>query len=278
MVSKHLRRFGFYFLSVGAIASAQIAPARIQSSDRRPADLFTSDSLSLLLDDTRFVLTSPLHWDGQDWAWVAGAAGLVGVAGTFDGQIKTESQQDRTPRQDRLTHEFQKFGSEYSWVVLAGLVTYGSLRDDREAKATAFDGVAASVIASGIITPALKFAVGRERPNRSEHTLDVQPFSGEYSFPSGHATQAFALATVISEHYSKLWVQVLAYGSAGVVGYSRIQQNSHYASDVVAGAVIGTVVAHAIVKHNNTPDTHHAMSMAPFIDGKATGLMFWKSF
>ena len=136
----------------------------------------------------------------------------------------------------------------------------------------------ASFIAAGLITPSLKFIVGRERPSTTTATFRFKPFSGNYSFPSGHATQAFAVATAVAENYPIWWVEGLAYGSATLIGYARIEQNAHYASDVVGGALIGWSVAHAIVRRHNAPPKSAHLDWSPYANGRVSGLLFLKSF
>jgi membrane-associated phospholipid phosphatase len=71
------------------------------------------------------------------------------------------------------------------------------------------------------------------------------------SFPSGHAIGAFAMATVIAERYHQhRWVPWMAYGLAGVVGFSRITLQAHFPSDIFAGAVLGYSISHFVVLRN----------------------------
>ncbi len=63
------------------------------------------------------------------------------------------------------------------------------------------------------------------------------------SFPSCHAANTFAAATVISYVWRKQWVYACVFALAGAVAYSRVYTTSHYPSDVVAGAVIGSGIA-----------------------------------
>ena len=68
------------------------------------------------------------------------------------------------------------------------------------------------------------------------------------SFVSGHATGAFAVAQVFAERYHRhKIVPFVAYGLAGVVAFSRVSTESHFPSDIVAGAGFGVSVSHFVV-------------------------------
>ncbi|MFI5338168.1 MAG: phosphatase PAP2 family protein, partial [Opitutales bacterium] len=109
-------------------------------------------------------------------------------------------------------------------------------------------------------------------------TFQFKPFSGNFSFPSGHAAQAFAVATVIAEHYPHWWWQGVCYGSAALVGYARIEQNAHFASDVVAGGILGWAVARAIVHRHDEAPARHPLTWAPYATGTSVGLLCQRSF
>ncbi len=79
------------------------------------------------------------------------------------------------------------------------------------------------------LTYALKYSVDRERPNGHDH-----------SFPSGHASVAFAGATFLHKRYGFLY-SLPAYLGATYVGYSRVESENHYLSDVITGALIGSL-------------------------------------
>jgi membrane-associated phospholipid phosphatase len=252
-----------------------VVPAQSETAGLRPDHLWTVDYLHLVLGDTTSVLSAPARWDQEQWLEAGAALAGVGATAAFDRTIRDHVQARRTAGEDRFMTRAQNFNTFY---VLGGFAVWGELGGDTRAKNVAMDGLASSIIASGLITPVLKFVVGRERPYTTSATFKFKPFSGNYSFPSGHATQAFAVATTIAEHYPVWWVEGLAYGSAALIGYARIEQNAHFASDVVAGSLIGWSVARAVVQRNNGPVNPRKLSWSPYAGGNGAGLMFFKSF
>ncbi len=98
---------------------------------------------------------------------------------------------------------------------------------------------AVSLVTSSLITVALKYSVNRPRPFITYPYLQKEATGGSPSFPSGHTSNAFALATSLSLSYPKWYVIVPSFAWAGLVGYSRMDLGVHYPSDVLAGAIVG---------------------------------------
>ncbi len=91
-----------------------------------------------------------------------------------------------------------------------------------------------------IFTTGLKYAVNRPRPYETYPDLVIKRTStGPYSFPSGHTSYAFSLATSATLATKKWYVAVPCYAYAGTVAYSRMRLGVHYPGDVLAGALIG---------------------------------------
>jgi membrane-associated phospholipid phosphatase len=88
-------------------------------------------------------------------------------------------------------------------------------------------------------TYALKYLVNRDRPYVTYP--DLRPLGSENSrsFPSGHTSSAFAIATSLSLNYPKWYVAVPAFAWASATSYSRLYLGVHYPTDVLAGALIG---------------------------------------
>ena len=231
---------------------------------------------TIALKDTVSVLGAPLHWSGNDWLVFGGvAAGVAAVGFAFDVPMRDKTQAHQTSTLDELTKVVEPFGAGYSWAVIGAYGIAGFVFHDPDSKDIFFDSAIASVLASGVITPTLKFVIGRERPNESVSSTSFHPFSGsDNSFPSGHATQAFAVASVISAHSDKVWVSIAAYTVAGLVGFARIYHNAHWTSDVTAGALIGTFVGRGVVALNDRLRKGPGkvrVAFAPFVTDRARG-------
>lgn len=252
--------------------SAVNAPSS-DSSGIRPDHIWTTDYVDLLWNDTGAVLTAPVHWNEDDLVAVGFSTVAIGAAASLDKTIKDNVQAHRTAGEDRFFKQYENFGSTWSFGVIGAFEVWGEIAGDTIAKNTAMDALTASIIGPGLIGTSVKYAAGRVRPNTATRTFEFKPFSGNQSFPSGHSAQAFAVATAIAENYPSWWVQTLCYGGAGLVGYARIEQNAHYTSDVVAGAVLGWSVARAVVHRHQAKPSSTKITLTPYLSGNGGGLV-----
>lgn len=99
------------------------------------------------------------------------------------------------------------------------------------------------VVSSAILSNILKYAINRPRPFNTYSIIEKISAGGSPSFPSGHTSDAFAIATALSIAYPKWYIIILAYAWAFTVAYSRMFLGVHYLSDVIAGATIGIGLA-----------------------------------
>lgn len=206
-----------------------------------------------LAEDAWAVATAPTRWDALDWAVAGGCVGgIVAIGVGLDSTVARRSQELRTPARDDAAHTVAVLGTGASLAFLGAAGLEGWLAGDPRGSACLVDGIEASIITSVLVVPLLKFTIGRSRPYASGTDSDTfSPFSADASMPSGHTAQAFTVATVLAASYDWSWpVAVPSYAVAAAVGASRIVENKHYLSDVVAGAVLGTAISLAVVRAN----------------------------
>jgi membrane-associated phospholipid phosphatase len=154
----------------------------------------------------------------------------------------------------RRTSDFHGFNRAFSGKITAleiGIVptsfyVLGLARKDSYSQKTALfagEAVADSLVLYAVINAATR----RLRPS---DIAPQGPFNDTFfrahngvfnhSFPSGHTTAAFSVATVFAIRYrTHRWVPWVAYGVAGVIGFSRVTLQSHFPADVFLGAALG---------------------------------------
>lgn len=93
---------------------------------------------------------------------------------------------------------------------------------------------------NALLTSGVKYTFKRKRPS-VQYPNDIvrRTNSGIYSFPSGHTSNAFAMATALTLSTKKWYVAVPSYLYACGVGYSRMRLGVHFPSDVLGGMIIG---------------------------------------
>ena len=217
--------------------------------------------VSLLISDLKQEFTKPFHMQPRDWGNLAKYAAVGGALAFFDGPIQrgATSLIRRNPGAKKFSKTVTDFGGPYEALALAAFGGYGLAFKNEKMKTTTLLATRAYITGAALVS-VVKVLTGRTRP--SFYTDDVRatatflgPFSSKAgkdnsSFPSGHTTVAFAVATVFALEYSnKPWVPIVAYSSATLVGLSRISENKHWATDVFAGAVVGFLAGRIVVKN-----------------------------
>lgn len=170
----------------------------------------------------------------------------VSEAENLDKQIFDLINQDlKSPYLDKPLLGLSYFGGEIGQGILVGGFYLSGEKD------TAI--LLTSALAKSFwTTTTIKHLVGRPRPGV---TYDDVNFVDDYirtdneSFPSGHTTGAFAVATVLSEQYPDYTPYFYTY--ATLMGVSRVYTGVHYPSDVLAGAALGYLIGKSTVKYKN---------------------------
>ena len=186
------------------------------------------------------------------WQWAPTAALAIAwpIANNNDRQWSDSAIEDPLFSDPERTGDYLLYGLIG---VSAGYAVYDWYQGD--------DGVAAEVlietaVISSLLVKSIKNLTGRQRP------------AGilESSFPSGHSTSAFVAATFIARRVADetdtAW-GYLGYVPAGLVALSRVESRSHFPTDVVVGALIGTVFTNIFY------NAHYGSEQRPGIVGHA---------
>lgn len=204
------------------------------------------------IEDTGEIITSPARWEGSDWIKASLVLGMTAGFYALDQEIRDWVQDSRNGTSDDISTVFEKVGNGlYLLPSLGVFYLYGHFSDDGKARRAALLSLE-SLVLSGVFTNVLKYSTHRHRPNSGDpyDTWDGPGLStSNLSFPSGHATTAFSVLTVIASEYGEhTVVPIIAYSAAALAAISRVHDDKHWASDVFFGSAIGYFTARAVLR------------------------------
>jgi membrane-associated phospholipid phosphatase len=260
MIKAILHKFSRFILTVlivMSLAPSPVGPVEAGSDEKRIECL--DGLVSRFYVDTKHVLTSPFRWSQQSLVTFAFlSAGTCGLM-LADRDLQDWVQEHRNSTTDGISGWTDRYTKRTTGLTVGGLYLGGTIFRNEKAKETALLCLESVALAEGI-TKVIKHVVGRTRPFGNKGTfhfdpLEFDPPSSSLSFPSGHATTAFALSSVIVEQYRNIPLAFVLYGWATVVALARVNNNAHFLSDVFWGGVIGVSVARTIVKFNKKDDS-----------------------
>jgi membrane-associated phospholipid phosphatase len=156
----------------------------------------------------------------------------------FDLELLTGINLNRNKDLDHLFLMITNLTGPVTYGVPALLLVLSMAKRDRVNRRKAIC-IGTTVLLAAIVTNILKYSIDRPRPFVVFPFLEKLAGAGSPSFPSGHTSDAFALATSLSLAYPKWPVIISSYTWAILIGYSRMNLGVHYPTDVLAGAVVG---------------------------------------
>jgi membrane-associated phospholipid phosphatase len=224
-----------------------------------------SFSLRTALQDTKLYFTAPLRWDEQDWTYFGGTLVAIASAHQFDQRVRDHfATGSKALNGGQDTNSFRDAVPSIALIAGTGVSAW-FLRDSDGYRETW------SLLEAGVLSSAtaeiVGYAVGRERPDAT--TSPNQWRKGDDSFPSLHATAAWAIGTTLAESGSDeyRWLRrLLGYGVAAGTSYVRIHENVHWLSDTVAGTALGIATARFVL-HRRDIETRTTLQFQPSKDG-----------
>lgn len=206
------------------------------------------------IQDFTYTLSRPAHWKQKDWLKFSAVIGGTGALMLADKEIRhffLHNQNQSTVT--AVANGVKQMGDVYGLCAFPAVYVVGLASGNKKMQSIGLRGSKAVVISSTIFTLS-KNIIRRGRPDVTDNPFDfAPPFSKvRYkSFPSGHTTIAFAIATSLAEEFpDKKWIAPVAYTLASMTGISRLYHNRHWASDVFIGAALGHFVTKAVYHHH----------------------------
>lgn len=207
----------------------------------------------------------PKLFTRRDALWSAAfLAGSIALS-TADVRIarSISDPANRSASKDKLARNFGRI--QEGTLVVGNLALWGVARiTGLHGMADVTFHAAEAVVIASVASQLVRGPLGRSRPYVSNQTnqYDFHPFKGfaqkKYrAFPSIHTASAFAVATVYTlETWRRspraTWVVApIAYAIAAGPGLSRMYTNNHWASDVLAGAFVGSLAGATVVRYNH---------------------------
>jgi membrane-associated phospholipid phosphatase len=240
-------------LSVQAFAQTTPAAPTAQPQPT-PKPTTEKNFFANILKDQKGIWTAPFHFQQSDAKWIAplglSMAALIATDRHTSGELVENG--DNLSRL-RISKDISYAGSLYSTAGVSALFYLtGRVRHDERAKETGLLA-AEALINSTLVSQALKGISERQRPQVDHSSGEF--FDGGSSFPSGHAINSWALATVIAYEYGPRHpaVRYASYALATAIGISRYTGRRHFLSDVLAGSAMGYGIGRYVYhQHHDT--------------------------
>ena len=255
------------FLIAAPTALADTAPREDEGADRSVGHVYLYNFVRV----PGHVLGELVRTDREGLTRNLAGLAAVGLAYHYDQEIRDWSQERRTDDSDRVSGYLYDVGTPRTAGIALGLgYGYSWFADDpytRDTMHLAFQSLAVSAV----FTTAAKVGVRRIRPRHSPDDPTATGDSGDQSFFSGHASGSWAFLTVVAERHAHnrplYWG---SYGLASAVALSRVHDDGHWMSDIVAGSLVGYAVGQATVRLS--PFKGRDAAVLPLVSSDSVGL------
>jgi len=211
-----------------------------------------------VLRDQKAIWTSPFHTSKSDAKWWLIWGGATGALIATDKY--TVKELPNTSSQRRIGTYTSNIGAAYSLVpISAGFYFLGTAFHSDHFRETGMLGFE-TLIDTTIVESVIKIATHRARPLEGDGKGHFWDSSGSFlnaSFPSGHAINTFALASIFAHEYRhNIIVPITAYSLAGLVVGARIAAQKHFPGDVMAGGAMGWFIGDYVYGKRHNPNVN----------------------
>ncbi|MFN3196121.1 MAG: phosphatase PAP2 family protein [Chlorobiota bacterium] len=225
------------------------------SSQEEDKDVITilSDDFESAFDDLGFIANDLVDFDSYSAIKLGGV--IVGTAALIPADMPVYNYIENNKVKHSDTEKFLEVLDNFGTIPVAdglavGIYLTGLIAQDESIRTTG-RLLVETLILSGFTTITSRIIIGRSRPYNLKGNGTFRPFTLDYfyhSFPSGHITISFAMATLLSNRIDTWWAYTGLYGLATLNTVSRLYFSAHWASDTFISASIGALSALAVIK------------------------------
>lgn len=231
-----------------------------------------SNGFSRLSRESADLLTTPVQRDNGNIFITLGIAGAIATTYVFDTSMRDKLGANHSSSMNKAADAGSLTGDPFIHLGLAAALYGGAIAADSAKWKEVGEMLGEALILADGSTLILKEATGRGRPVATTNKGDFKPFQfkTDYdSFPSMHTASSFAMASIMAATSENMATKLLYYGAATFVGFSRMYQNKHWASDVVTAAALGELCGRVVMK---THVGQKNMSFVPQLFEKGGGM------
>ena len=262
----HLRLFAVFFVFF------MIPPAFAEENPLNCAPAIKEEA-SCLRNEALDFLRTPLDTENGGLLGTVIVAGAVGLTYIFDDDSRKPIRENRNPTLDKITDIGNAIGNPLIHIGLAGVVYGGGILAGSQKWQETGKMLGEAALLADAATLVLKESIGRGRPDVNGNKDSFKPFQfdSDYdSLPSMHTASSFAMASVMSGTAESLWAKAAYYLAATFVGFSRIYDDKHWASDVLLGAAIGELCGRVVTRYHTAGKRR--LAIVPIISDHSASL------
>ncbi len=218
------------------------------------------------------VMETPIDVKNDGLISTLAVAGAVGLTYIFDNDIRNKLQGTKSSAANKATDAGDVIGNPFVHLGVASAVYVGGVLADSPKWQEAGEMLGEAAMLADGAGFILKSSIGRARPFVKGDKGNFQPFQlkSDYdSMPSLHTASSFAMASVMSSLSDNILAKISYYSAATFVGFSRMYQDNHWASDVVLGAAIGELCGQVVTRYHSS---HGNIALAPMLSGNSASL------
>lgn len=244
--------------TLSPVSPSQPPSSKAAPPSTRPGRLSERAFLGRVYRDQREIWTAPLKAENYKWRFVVPFGLATAALISTDKHVGRELSEGPPGTGFDISRGLAYIGSA-GGVYGFGGAFYGLARwqGNDGARETGLLALEA-LVDSTIVVQLLKLSTQRERPTRNKGRERINNATGKFgaggsSFPSGHAINSFALASVFAARYpDRPLVQWTAYSLASTAAIARMTSRKHFPSDILVGGVLGYLIGRHVVR-SHTP-------------------------